>query len=125
LVAQAGIKYTWLYGETKDKDGALQAFRTGDAQVLIANTASGGVGIDLQMADYQCFVETPVSPIVRAQAEARALGPGRAGRALFMDDLVCAPIEERILGFLREGRDLLQEIVFAGSAGRKLLLADE
>lgn len=111
LLDRKRISYRWLHGGAKDKPKAVADFASGNAQVLVANSKSGGVGIDLQAANYQLFFESPVAPIIRQQAEARALGPKRDGRALFMDDLICSPVEKKIVGFVQEGKDLLDAII--------------
>jgi hypothetical protein len=109
VLAKARIKHGWLHGGAKDRAGLIDAFRSGRAPILVANTATGGVGIDLPEADYLLFFESPVSPTIRQQAEARPMA--RGSRALLLDDLICAPIERRILGFVAEGRDMLAAII--------------
>lgn len=108
LLTKLKIGHTWLYGGTKDRTGALHAFQSGKAQVFVVNSATGGTGIDLSVADHLIFFETPVSPIIRAQAEAR---PMARDRLLIRDDVVCSSIEHRVLGFVKEGKDALREIM--------------
>lgn len=112
LLKEAGKTHSWLYGEAEDKRGAREDFQKGAAQFLVANTQTGGTSIDLPMADYLCFFESPVSPRTREQAQARPMA--RGDRPLMMDDLICAPIERKILGFIKEGRDLSQALVHGG-----------
>lgn len=106
---KAKITHSWLYGGSKDPRAELDRFKSGKAQFLIANSVKGGTAIDLPMADYLCFFESPISPRVREQAEARPMA--RGDRPLMLDDLVCAPVERRILSFIREGRDLSSILV--------------
>lgn len=104
------VKHGWFYGGTKNPSQVLRDYQLGRTQVLVANAAKGGVGIDLQNADYLCFYETPNSPTARAQAEARPMAVARAGRPLVLDDLVAAPVEDRMLSYYREGQDFLQAV---------------
>lgn len=106
----AKVKHVWLHGATKDKPAVMADFQTGKAQAIVVQSASGGMGLDLSMADYQCFVESPTSPTVRAQAEYRAQGSARGGRPLYIDDLVAAPVDVRVLGLVQEGKDCLAEL---------------
>jgi SNF2 family DNA or RNA helicase len=113
--------HTWIWGGAKDKQGELAKFKSGKAQFLVANTATGGTSIDLPEADYLCFFESPCSPIIRAQAQAR---PMARERPLIVDDLICAPIEDKIAGFLKEGNDLLRSLLSGKRKDlRKLLRA--
>jgi hypothetical protein len=105
------VKHAWLYGGAKDKAGQVAKFRSGAVDWFLVNNQSGNAGIDLRAADWQVFYESSTSPIIRQQAEARAMGD-RGGRSFYMDDLICSKIEERILTFHQEGRDLLESIVY-------------
>jgi hypothetical protein len=67
------------------------------------------MSINLSAANYLCFFESPVSVIARRQAEARPLA--RGDRPLVIDDLVCAPIEAKLLDFVREGQSLRDALI--------------
>jgi SNF2 family DNA or RNA helicase len=110
LLTKHKRKHAWLYGGTKDRAGTLQSFRTGKVNTLVCNTASGGIGVDLSRADYMAFVECPTSPTVRQQAEARPLG--KKGGHIFVDDLICSPVEARVLNNVMEGKTLLANIIY-------------
>lgn len=104
LLQKHKIKYDWLRGGTKDRPQLLERFKNGKTQCIVANTATGGMAIDLSSADYLLFFESTPSVITRRQAEARPLA--RGNRPLVMDDLVCAPIEKKLLDFLAQGNDM-------------------
>jgi hypothetical protein len=111
MLTRLKISHSWMYGGTtpaQDRQ-AVEDFQAGKTQVFVANSASGGTSITLNRADYVLFFETPAAPIIRAQAEARP-NAERNGRPLFVDDIVCSPTENRILGFIEEGRDLAHEL---------------
>lgn len=110
LLTKHKRKHAWLYGGTKDKAGTLQSFRQGKVNTLVCNTASGGIGVDLSRADYMAFVECPLSPTVRQQAEARPLG--KKGGHVFVDDLICSPVEARVLNNVMEGKTLLASMIY-------------
>jgi SNF2 family DNA or RNA helicase len=105
------LKFGWLWGGTSKNKDPVKDFQAGKINYLLLNNKSGNAGIDLRRADYQCFFESPTSPILRQQAEARALGD-RGDRGLYIDDLICSKVEERILSFHKEGMDLANSIVF-------------
>ena len=108
---KAKIKCAWLTGQTKNQTGQVRLFQEGKVPLLVANTATGGMAIDLAVADYLIWYESPVDPLIRAQAEARPLSSARGNRVLWQDDLLCAPVERRILTILGEGRDVLKAIM--------------
>jgi SNF2 family DNA or RNA helicase len=108
---RAGVRAGWLYGGTKDRAGVVSAFQQGKTNLLIANTAVGGMSIDLARADYLAFYEAPLNPTIRAQAEARPLSAARGDRPLLIDDVICAPIERRILKLVQEGKDANKAIM--------------
>ena len=109
VLTECKITHAWLHGDTPNKAEELAKFETGAAQILVANTATGGTSINLPQADYLCFFESPCSPITRAQAQARPMA--RGDRPLIVDDLICAPIEDKILGFINEGNDMLKVLL--------------
>jgi len=112
-LTRAKIGHRWLHGATPaaERGAAIAAFQTGDVQVMLIHPKVGALGIDLPAADYMCFVESPLSPTIREQAEARPMA-ARAERALVIDDLICSPVEQRIYECLAEGKNLLNELVF-------------
>jgi ERCC4-related helicase len=87
----------------------LMDYQQGKLRWLVANTTSGAMAIDLPMADYLLFYESPTSPIIRAQAEARPMS--RGGKVLLIDDMICSPSERRVLGFIREGKTALSSLL--------------
>lgn len=109
-LTDAGIKHSWLRGATVDKPAAVRDFQSSAVQHIVCNSQSGGMGIDLSAADYQNFIESPLSPTIRLQAERRAQGEARAGRPLFIDDTVAAPVDARVLALVKEGKDTLAEL---------------
>jgi hypothetical protein len=111
-LAKMEIPHVWLYGGSKNRPEIMRKFQSGEVNVFVANAATGSEGIDLSRADYLCFLESPLSCITRNQAEARPMSASRADRPLFIDDLVCSPVERRILGFIREGRTLLASMIY-------------
>lgn len=117
----AKVTFTELRGDTKDPDAAIAAFRSGKAQFLVANSQKGGTGINLPETEYVLFFESPVDPRQREQAASRPMA--RGDRSLTLDDLVCAPIEDRILGFIAEGQNLLARLLAGGKKTAKELFS--
>ena len=105
-------KSVWLYGGTKDKVGTVKTFQTDPTcRFLVANSRSGGTALDLPMANYCIFFESPVSPTIRQQCERRIARPGQQHHMFFYDIVTRGSMDERVVEFLREGRDLMQALI--------------
>jgi SNF2 family DNA or RNA helicase len=112
---ERGIKHARLYSGTKDKRAELRRFLDDpQCRVFVVNSRSGAMGLNLQVSHYVAVYESPVSPIVRQQAEARCLRQGQR-ETVFIYDLLCKnTVDGKILGFLAEGRDLFKALVEGG-----------
>ena len=110
LFKKLKIDCGWIYGGTPmpQRRVLIDRFQEGKLPVIISNAATGGTSINLGRADWLIFYESPPGVISRKQAESRPLARGE--RLLVMDDLVCAPIEHRILEFAKEGKSLLNAL---------------
>lgn len=116
MLTRKKVKWARVGGGIKGNRPA-QAMRAflGNPQVrvLVANNHSGAAtGINPQ---YICrrivFYDSPVDPIVRQQAESRVLRSGQE-RHVYLHDLVMAGgIDEVVLGFIKEGKDLFKAII--------------
>lgn len=106
------VKHRWLYGGQRDPLEAQTAFKTDPSvRVLVANTQSGGSGLNLQVARYVVFFECPAAPDDRWQAEKRCARPGQQ-KTVYVYDLVAEKsIDLRVLDFIREGKDLHESLV--------------
>lgn len=101
-----------LHGEIKNRDQVRQDF-DGDAskQVLLLNYRVGGVGLNLQAANYVFLFDRWWNPAVEDQAVKRAHRIGQKHK-VFIRRLYCRDtIEERILQRLREKRRLFAQII--------------
>jgi hypothetical protein len=108
LMDKLKIKHGWLYGGTKDKTAMKLAFQAGELQGLVLNWQTGGTSIDLSAADYMCVYESPSSSISRTQVEARAMA--RGDRPFVLDDMICAPVEDKILSYVAEGKSYVEAL---------------
>ncbi|MFH1738369.1 MAG: SNF2-related protein [bacterium] len=116
------IKSARLYSGTKDKQGELRWFMENEScRVFVVNSQSGAMGLNLQAAHYVVFYESPVSPIVRQQAEARCRRQGQEQTVFVYDLFARHTVDQKIMRFLAEGKDLFTALV---EGGVKLLEGD-
>ena len=113
LLKQKKIKYVTLNGRTKDPIANLKKFQDpkSGVRVFVINSKSGASNLNLQIAKYMIFFETPVSPIVRKQAEKRSDRTGQTEKVFIYDLFIKGSIEEKIYEYLKEGKDLFDDLM--------------
>lgn len=105
------IKWVRIKGGSKSEN-ALTEFERPGVRVLVLSNSAGGYGLNLQAASYGFFYESPVSPRMRKQTRARFVRQySKHARVFEYDLIVKGTMDERILEFHAEGRDLFEAIV--------------
>ena len=109
------MEFVSARGETKDTVQNIRKFKKDDAcKILVINLATGAYGPNFQIANYEFFYESPSDPILRSQAEKRCRRPGQKKNRVYIIDpvVICKnSVEEKILEFLKEGKDLFDCII--------------
>ena len=91
---------------------AYDDFTQGRAQVLLLNSQAGAFGVNLQMARYGIYFESPVPVITRKQTELRFVRPGSEHQHVVKVDLVVNnTVDEAILDFHAQGSSLFKAIL--------------
>jgi SNF2 family DNA or RNA helicase len=116
------IKHERLYGGTKDKGSVKNKFITDPkCKVLVANIKSGGTGMNLQAANYVIMYELPISSIDYTQAIERCHRPGQNKKVFIYNFITKGTVEERIMGFIQEGRDVFKSLIEGIKKSKKSL----
>jgi hypothetical protein len=111
-LTKMNIEHVRLYGGTKDVRAARDRFNKDSKCRVLLLQNSFGEGLNLQVARYLLFYESPVSCIMRKQCERRAHRQHSKFKTVFMYDfLVKDTMDVRIREFHTEGRDLFQAII--------------
>jgi SNF2 family DNA or RNA helicase len=107
------IGHLHLYGRTgKDVDAVLKAFDHDPKKRVLLLSNQLAIGLNLQAAKYGVYYESPVPVIIRTQATARFVRPGSTHKRVFLIDLVVRKtVDEAILRFHAEGKDLMKAIL--------------
>jgi SNF2 family DNA or RNA helicase len=106
------INYVRLYSKTKDKELAKDTFLNNpECRVFLANSQSAALALNLQLSRYCIFYESPVSPIVRQQAEKRVHRAGSKKRVFYYDLIIKQSIDAKILKYIKEGEDLFNALI--------------
>lgn len=82
-----------------------------DADVLVANIASGGVGVDLTAASYGCYYSISWNRGEYEQSIARLNRPGQNDHVTFAHLIADDTIDPEIYEAFEEGRDLVQAVL--------------
>lgn len=113
MLDQAGIGYSSLRGSTPDPGGEYRRFLTDrKKRVFVLNTQVGSEAINPQ---YVCrravFYESPSDSKRREQAEMRVWRNGQKHMVFIHDLFMIGTIEEKVLRYAQEGRDLLKAVM--------------
>ncbi len=123
-VNRRGIAYTKLTGQTRNRDEAIERFRSGAADLFLISLKAGGVGLNLTEADTVIHYDPWWNPAVEHQATDRAHRIGQ-DKPVFVYKLVAeGTVEERILA-LQERKQRLAEQVQGEGRGQDQSPIDE
>ena len=103
------------------RDGVIRQFREDPSKhILLMSYGAGGVGLNLQFANYVFLFDRWWNPAVEDQAINRAHRIGVDGPVNVTRFLATDTIEERIDRVLQEKRELF-DVIFSGAEGRRKL----
>ncbi len=109
---QAGLKYEYLDGRTRDRSARVENFQTNpDIPIFLISLKAGGLGLNLTAAEYVYLLDPWWNPAVEAQAIDRSHRIGQTQR-VFAYRLICRDtVEEKILELQSKKRDLADAIL--------------
>jgi SWI/SNF-related matrix-associated actin-dependent regulator 1 of chromatin subfamily A len=97
--------------DMKTRQGAVDMFQSGPAQVFISNIKAGGVGITLTAASIVMFADMEWSPSLHDQAEDRAHRIGQGNTVNVYYYVAVDTIEEDIVTLLEEKRTVIRQLM--------------
>ena len=111
-----GTKYLVLTGQTKDRQRVVDAFESGQADVMLISLKAGGTGLNLVSADTVIHYDPWWNPAAQAQATDRAYRIGQT-RPVFVYDLYASSsVEERVLRLQAKKRWVSDAILGDGAS---------
>jgi SNF2 family DNA or RNA helicase len=109
---QAGIRYGYLDGETKDRAAAVDGFQqSDDLPLFLISLKAGGVGLNLSAADTVIHFDPWWNPAVEAQATDRAHRIGQTRVVTSYKLIARATVEEKIVNLQQKKRELIEATV--------------
>ena len=101
-----------IYGKTKDVEAAKQKFMQDVKTRVLLLQCRMAAGLNIQVAKYGIFYESPVSAIKRKQCKRRVERQHALHKTVFIYDLLMKnTVDEQILDFHAEGGDLFEAII--------------
>src|ERR1700730_11507335 len=124
-LAEAGIDFVELRGDTKDRAGPVAQFQKGKAPLFLISLKAGGTGLNLTAADTVIHYDPWWNPAVEDQATDRAHRIGQ-DKPVFVYKLVAqGTVEERMLELQQRKKALAAGIYEGGgNAAAALQAAD-
>ena len=120
------IAYSKLTGQTRNRDEAIERFRSGAADVFLISLKAGGVGLNLTEADTVIIYDPWWNPAAEAQASDRAHRIGQE-KPVFIYKLITEDtVEEKILALQDKKRALADGVYRKTEKGQSFnLTADD
>ena len=117
-----GVKYEYLDGSTKDRQGAVENFQRDDGPpVFLISLKAGGSGLNLTAADTVIHFDPWWNPAVEDQATDRAHRIGQTRVVTTYRLIAKGTIEEKILELAEKKRELVGAVLSEDVGGSKKL----
>jgi SNF2 family DNA or RNA helicase len=119
------IAYSKLTGQTRQRDAAIERFKSGAADVFLISLKAGGVGLNLTEADTVIVYDPWWNPAAESQAADRAHRIGQ-DKPVFVYKLITEnTVEEKILAMQDRKRALAQSLYNGDQKEESLSLTAE
>lgn len=113
MLKQEKIKHMWLWSGTakKIKQNIEADFTNSKTHNVLLMSSAGCYGLNLQCANHTFIAESPSDPIIRGQLLKRTNRTGQKRPCFYKDFVAEGTVDERVLDFCKEGKDLLEEMI--------------
>ena len=122
---ERGIRYAYLDGSTRDRDGAIASFRAGDAPVFLISLKAGGFGLTLTEADYVFLLDPWWNPAAESQATGRAHRIGQTRPVNVYRLIASGTIEEKVMALQKRKARLFHAVMDDDALFSTALSADD
>ncbi len=111
---ERGINYSKLTGQTKNRDDAIEKFKSGEANIFLISLKAGGVGLNLAEADTVIHYDPWWNPAAENQATDRAHRIGQKNPVFVYKLIIENSLEEKILAMQAKKQALAQGVYGKG-----------
>ncbi len=121
-----GIRYEYLTGQTKDRQGAVERFNNNDdIPIFLISLKAGGTGLNLTGADYVIHYDPWWNPAVEDQATDRAYRIGQKKKVFVYRLITKNTVEEKIQKLKQVKRNLVDSVISVDRNITKSLTMDD
>lgn len=122
----AKIPYSYLDGKTRDREAKVQEFQNDpEIKLFLISLKAGGLGLNLQAAEYVYLLDPWWNPAVEAQAIDRAHRIGQTRQVFAYRLIARGTVEEKVLELQKSKRDLADAIITADNSVMRNLSRDD
>ena len=111
-----GLRTAYLDGTTVDRQGAIDSFRSGEADVFLISLKAGGFGLTLTEADYVFLLDPWWNPQVEEQAVDRVHRIGQDKPVMVYRLVSADTIEEKVMDLKEKKAELFDRVVEGAGA---------
>ncbi|GAA2994634.1 superfamily II DNA or RNA helicase [Microbacterium terrae] len=119
------VPYAYLDGSTRDREGAIESFRAGDAPVFLISLKAGGFGLTLTEADYVFLLDPWWNPAAEAQAVDRAHRIGQERTVIVYRLIAAGTIEDKVMALQQRKARLFRSVMDDDALFGQALTADD
>ncbi len=109
-LTEHGIVYSKLTGQTRNRDDAIEKFKSGEANIFLISLKAGGVGLNLAEADTVIHYDPWWNPAAENQATDRAHRIGQKNPVFVYKLITENTLEEKILAMQAKKQALAQGV---------------
>ena len=124
-LAQRGIEYALLTGQTKDRRTPVQDFQSGKRSIFLISLKAGGTGLNLTAADTVIHYDPWWNPAAENQATDRAYRIGQEKPVFVYKMIARGTVEEKIQHLQQEKSALASGVLDGRKAGDWKLQDDD
>lgn len=107
----AGMRTAYLDGTTSNRQGVIDSFRVGEADVFLISLKAGGFGLTLTEADYVFLLDPWWNPQAEEQAVDRAHRIGQDKPVMVYRLVSEGTIEEKVMALKEKKAELFERVV--------------
>ena len=119
VLGEAGLRYIRIDGQTRDRQGLIDAFNGGGYAAALCSVLASGHGINLVAANHVIHVDNWFSPAVEDQATDRVHRIGQTRTVYVHKILVQNTLEEKIDALIKRKRGIINGVIDAELEGEK------
>ncbi len=119
VLGEAGLRYIRIDGQTRDRQGLIDAFNGGGYAAALCSVLASGHGINLAAANHVIHVDNWFSPAVEDQATDRVHRIGQTRTVYVHKILVQNTLEEKIDALIKRKRGIINVVIDSELEGEK------